>query len=84
MSGNKLKFAQKSIKKIIKHLTPEDSLNLITYSDKVNIVFENGDLTKKESLVSQVQDIYPTGNTNISSGLNTGFEVLLKSNKKKN
>jgi len=44
----------------------------------VDIIFENGDLKDKDSLMKQVEKISTRGSTNISAGLETATEILLK------
>mmetsp|Transcript_45616 Transcript_45616/g.105885 ORF Transcript_45616/g.105885 Transcript_45616/m.105885 type:complete len:551 (-) Transcript_45616:204-1856(-) len=80
MNGKKLKFAKRGIRKLIKHLTPEDKLHLITYDDHVRQDFVNGDLTAegKEGLVEKVKSVKVGGTTNLCGGLDAGADELLK------
>mmetsp|Transcript_10531 Transcript_10531/g.19099 ORF Transcript_10531/g.19099 Transcript_10531/m.19099 type:complete len:528 (-) Transcript_10531:193-1776(-) len=80
MQGKKLKFAKRGIRKLIKHLTPEDKLHLITYDDFVKTEFVNGDLSVagKEGLVQKVKSVTTGGTTNLCGGLDAGADELLK------
>lgn len=71
MEGMKLKNSKRAIKKIIKHLSPKDTLHFVVYDDKADIVFENGDLNNKESLKDQVRSMKTRGSTNIELGMTT-------------
>lgn len=83
MSGSRLQNAKRAIRKIIKHLTPDDRLHLVQYDHKSQTVFENGDLNKKEKLVEQVKAIRTGGSTNISDAMRAGYNLLVKNAKRK-
>jgi Ca-activated chloride channel homolog len=76
MSGSKLKFAKKAVRKCIKHLTKEDTLNLVTFDSSAKIIFANGDLSDKKSLEEITDKITSGGSTKISNGLELGYKLL--------
>lgn len=69
MSGSKLKFAIRSICKVIKHLSPNDIFHLVTYDDKIETPIINGDLSDKATLKKTVKAIRTGGSTNIGDAL---------------
>eukprot|EP00930_Biecheleria_cincta_P035461 TRINITY_DN24389_c0_g1_i1.p1 TRINITY_DN24389_c0_g1~~TRINITY_DN24389_c0_g1_i1.p1 ORF type:complete len:606 (+),score=119.92 TRINITY_DN24389_c0_g1_i1:106-1923(+) len=78
MSGERLRFAKKACQKLVKHLEVGDTLHLVTYSDAVQVVFENGDLSTegKERLKSQIQSVEANGMTNLFAGMEKAVELL--------
>lgn len=78
MRGEKLKWSKRAIRKIIKHLTPADKLHFIVYDRNVEVIFEDGDLTDKETLVNLVRKIRDKTTTNLSGGLQRAHDILKK------
>lgn len=78
MHGERLRFAKKACQKLVKHLGVGDTLHLVTYSDEVQVVFENGDLSTdgKERLKSQIQRLEAGGLTNLFAGMEKAAELL--------
>jgi hypothetical protein len=62
MSGEKIGFAKEAAKMIIENLMEGDKISLVTYSDKTEVVFENGSHHLKQQLMAQVADIEADGN----------------------
>jgi len=78
MSGTKLESAKKAIKKVLKHLTPEDKVHLVTFNGGSYTIFKNGDLREKENLQSQLEKLKASGSTNIMSGLKKrGYSLIM-------
>jgi hypothetical protein len=78
MGGSKLDFAKRACKKLVKHLSPGDTLHFITYDDKVRTTFENGDLSEagKESMKAQIDGIRAGATTNLYGGLERAAALL--------
>ena len=41
MAGKKLQYSKIAIKDLLRKLTPEDSISLVTFDNTVSVVFEN-------------------------------------------
>jgi len=78
MSGDKLDNAKKAIVKVIEALAEDDTLHLVVYGTKVEVTFENADLTNKTKLINHVKSIGTSGNTNLWGGLEKGAELVNK------
>lgn len=78
MCGEKLRFAKRAVLKLVKHLTPQDTLHFVTYSNIARVVFEAGDLTEagKERLRQQIEAVKEGGMTNLAEGLSTAAALL--------
>jgi len=78
MGGSKINHAKEAIKNIIENMDSEDKLHFIVYDSEVDVIFEDGDLKHRELLIKQVDDVMVRGSTNISGGLETATNILLK------
>lgn len=78
MSGEKLRFAKKAVLKLVKHLTPRDTLHFVTYDTDTRVVFQNGDLSDagKEDLGRQIERVSAGGATNLCGGLEIAASLL--------
>lgn len=78
MSGKKIEYAKKTLKKLISSLTSEDRLGVIAYSTTVQTVFPLGKMTpeNKEKAISEVEGLTDRDSTNLSGGMLEGFGML--------
>jgi len=78
MGGKKLDYAKRACKKLVKHLQVGDTLHFITYDDRVNTIFENGDLSDagKEATKRYIDDVCPGSTTNLHGGLQRAATLL--------
>merc|ERR1740123_1948445 len=78
MGGEKLRFAKKAVLKLVKHLTPQDTLHFITYDTATEVIFQNGDLSEvgKEGLRGQIEAVRARGQTNLFGGLQVAADPL--------
>jgi len=78
MFGQKLDFAKRACKKLVKHLSPCDILHFITYDHNVKVVFENGDLSDagKDALRRGIDRVQSGGMTDLHAGLAKAAELL--------
>jgi len=79
MAGQSLDYAKRAVKKLVKHLGPQDTLHFITYSNVARVVFQNGDLSEagRESLRDIIDGVRAGGQTNLCGGLDTAVQVLV-------
>ena len=47
MEGDKLRNCKRAVRKIIKHLTPEDKFHLVVYGENAKVIFES----KKSNII---------------------------------
>ncbi|MHA2104818.1 MAG: vWA domain-containing protein [Candidatus Hodarchaeales archaeon] len=78
MHGQKIEFAKQAVKEVIANLRPDDELHLVIYDNVVNVVFEKGDLKRKEQLQQKVNSITDRNATFLSGGLQKGAELVQK------
>ncbi len=61
-------MAKRAIKKVVKHLTTEDTFHFVIYASDVEVVFAAADLTEKLKLRETIRAVKTRGCTNISEG----------------
>ena len=78
--AGKMNYAKLAARDLINRLGDKDQLSLITYDSKVQLLKP---LTKmsganKSAFIKIVNDIYASGSTNLSGGMQEGFKQLIK------
>ena len=78
MSGQKLTFAKRAVRKLVRHLDPSCKLAFVTYDRSVERVFVDGDLSDegKPELTAQIKAVRPGSTTNLHGGLQEGAACL--------
>jgi Ca-activated chloride channel family protein len=76
MSGSKLKFAKRAVRKLVKHLNKPDKLHFVAYDSHSTVVFEDGDLDDKEALTDQIRNINAGSCTNLWAGVESAASCL--------
>ncbi|MCB9077971.1 MAG: VWA domain-containing protein [Anaerolineaceae bacterium] len=76
MQGRRLQQVKEAIRHVIDALQSEDSLSLVTFSDRAQVLLpsrRNIDKAMAKSIVSTIQ---PNGGTEMLTGLTAGFEEI--------
>eukprot|EP00668_Euglena_longa_P036370 GGOE01046749.1.p1 GENE.GGOE01046749.1~~GGOE01046749.1.p1 ORF type:complete len:542 (+),score=180.60 GGOE01046749.1:48-1628(+) len=76
MKGPALRDAKAAILRVIDALSPGDVLHLVAYDGDASVIFQNGDLGKREALHQQVTAIQSGGATNIGAALELAGGLL--------
>lgn len=79
MDGESIENAKIAITKVIESLTTKDRLHLIVYDDTSEIIFEDGSIYNKQSLIESLKSIKTRNCTNMIGGLELAYKILLKS-----
>jgi Ca-activated chloride channel family protein len=77
-SDNKMEYAKKSVMKFVDHLTPQDSLAVISYDSHANTLSPLTLMTQdaKDSIKSKVSKITPSAATNFSAAFLETFKLV--------
>ena len=75
--GSRFKVAKKAVESLIKNSSDEDNLSLITYNDLPKIVFKNISGSDKDFMLSELNKVTASGNTNISAAIREA-RILMK------
>ena len=83
MQGNRLHNIKTAVELLVEKLSPDDTLSIISFSDRAEVVVEADSVTNKNQITAQVRAIQASGGTEIYQGLKAGVQELRKSNLKK-
>ena len=75
--GSRFKVAKKAVESLIKNSSDEDNLSLITYNDLPKVVFKNISGSDKDFMLSELNKVTASGNTNISAAIREA-RILMK------
>ncbi len=83
MQGDKIKHAKEAAKQALDRLGPGDTVSVIAFSDKVEVVAPASSLSEREAVKSAIDRITANGSTGLFAGVSKGSEELRK-NKQQN
>jgi len=78
MAGEKIDYAKKTLKTLIKHLGPEDTLSVSAFSDTIKPIFKIGkmDAENKAMATKEVDQLHVIANTNLSGAVLEGWDRI--------
>lgn len=83
MGGGKLDKVKNALKVFVKGLKPEDIISIIKFDDTANLVLKSSKIKDVAgNLDPIIESIYPSGSTNIHSGMMMGYSEAQKHNTK--
>lgn len=77
-SEGKLDYARQAIRFIVKNLTSRDTISIVAYDDRVDVVLPPTKVLQKKMIEKLISGIKPGGSTNLSGGLLEGFSMVRK------
>ncbi len=80
MQGKRLQSVRTAVELLVEKLSPDDTLSIISFSDRAEVVVPAGPITNKTQINAQVRSIQASGGTEIYQGLYAGVQELRKSN----
>lgn len=78
MAGDKIKHAKEAAKQALDRLGPGDTVSVIAFSDKVEVVAPASSLSEHEAVKSAIDHINAAGSTGLFAGVSKGSEELRK------
>lgn len=83
MGGGKLEKVKNALKVFVKGLKPEDMISIVKFDDTANLVLKSSKIKDVAgNLDPIIESIYPSGSTNIHSGMMMGYSEAQKYNTK--
>ena len=76
MSGDKIAYTKKAVNYLIDQLGHADKFSLVQYSDEVHVLCNPTLVESRDQLKQQVNRIVADGYTNLSGGMERGFQLL--------
>jgi Ca-activated chloride channel family protein len=85
MSGEKIEFAKRSLKKLVEHMTDQDTLAILAFTDDVFTVTEPARMTQeaKDLAIHEIAKLHHMGSTNLSGATLEGYQAIRKAVEKK-
>lgn len=85
MQGEKLEHAKRSLKKLVEHMTDQDTLSILAFSSDVFTVVEPTRMTQeaKDNAVLEVGKLHVIGDTNLSGATLAGYKAIREAVEKK-
>lgn len=78
MRGERLDQVKAAAALILEKLTPQDTLSVVTFSDRAEIVVPNSPVNNRTMLLARIQGIQASGGTEIYQGLAMGMQEIVK------
>lgn len=76
--ATKMEYAKSSIISFLNKLTEADKVGVVEFNSYANLVQELAPLSNKKSIISRIEEIKPSGCTNIDAGINLGRSLFSK------
>jgi Ca-activated chloride channel family protein len=81
--AGKIDYVKDAAKYVIDNLGPQDIISIVAYETGVTVIQKPTRVENKTELKSKVDEIYTGDMTNLSGGLEEGYELVRKKAKKK-
>jgi Ca-activated chloride channel homolog len=78
MQGTRLSHVKTAVELIINRLTSQDTLSIISFSDRAEVVVPSGKVENPIALVGQLRSVQASGGTEIYHGLQASLQELRK------
>lgn len=80
MQGERLERVKTAVNLIIKQLSPDDIISVVSFSDRAEVVLPAGSVSDNPALLAQIRDIRASGGTEIYQGLIAGVQEMRRVN----
>lgn len=78
MQGSRLKHMKAAVELIVNRLSPNDTLSIVSFSDRAEVVVPSSKVENPIAVVGQLRAVQASGGTEIFQGLRAGFQELSK------
>lgn len=78
MQGSRLSHVKTAVELIVNKLTKADTLSIVSFSDRAEVVMPAGKVENPTSVVGQLRSVQASGGTEIFHGLQAGLKELSK------
>ena len=85
MAGEKIEYAKKSLRKLVEHMSDQDTLAILAFTDDVFVVTEPARMTQdaKDKAIQEIAKLRDLGGTNLSGATLEGYNAIRKAVEKK-
>lgn len=78
MQGSRLSHVKTAVELIVNRLTKADTLSIVSFSDRAEVVVPAGKVENPTAIVGQLRSVQPSGGTEIFHGLQVALHELRK------
>ncbi|MCA9916960.1 MAG: VWA domain-containing protein [Anaerolineales bacterium] len=78
MQGARLSHVKTAVELIVNKLTPADTLSIVSFSDRADVVVPSGKVENPLAIIGQLRGVQASGGTEIFQGLQAGVQELRK------
>jgi len=80
MQGTKIEYAKRSLRKLVEHMTDQDTLSILAFSSDVFTVVDPSRMTQqaKDSAISEIAKLHTIADTNLSGATLEGYNAIRK------
>ena len=78
MQGGRLSHVKTAVELIVNRLTKQDTLSIISFSDRAEVVVPSGKVENPTALVGELRSVQASGGTEIFQGLQAAVQELRK------
>lgn len=78
MQGGRLSHVKTAVELIVNKLTPADTLSIVSFSDRADVVVPSGKVENALAIIGQLRGVQASGGTEIYQGLQAGMQELRK------
>ena len=75
-TAEKLSLLKSSFKHLVSEMRPEDRVGIVTFSGEAKVVLQPTSSTEKQLITNALQNLKPSGKSDVESGLEKAYEVL--------
>ncbi len=72
---DRLGLVKTSLSRLVAELSDDDTVSIVTYSDGATVVLEPTPAQRSERILAAIDDLEPTGSTNLEAGLAEGYDL---------
>ncbi len=76
MAGEKLRQMKEAAKRIVNHLSHQDTLSIVIFDEIADVVFSAGPVVDPDRINQRIDAIQERGGTRMSTGMQAGFQEL--------
>ncbi|WP_071518521.1 VWA domain-containing protein [Geitlerinema sp. PCC 9228] len=78
MDGRPISRVKQAAEQIIDSLAEGDRLSVVAFNHKASVILPNQELSDRDGIKNQIQDLQATGGTSIDEGMKVGLDTLFQ------
>lgn len=75
---NRLGAVKEALSKLVETLRPMDQVGIVVYGSRGEVILNPTPVSERQTILSAIQQLQPTGSTNAEEGLQLGYQMASK------